>query len=132
MEPILEAQVLQKDILSLALVGDAVWSLYVRDTLIRERDLKSGYLSKICVKYVNASAQCRMLYALDGKLTETEESVVRRARNAHNNTRAKNASVDEYKKATALEALIGYLHLTAQHSRLEKLQGLCFKVITNE
>jgi len=124
--PINEAT--QKDILSLALVGDAVWSLFVRDRLIRTRDLKSGALSKICVKYVNASSQCKMLYSLDGKLTQEEEAIVKRARNAHCHTKAKNASIDEYKKATAFEALIGFLHLTAQHDRLEELQTACFEM----
>jgi len=129
MDNVCEKQASQKDVLSLALVGDAVFSLYVRDRLIRAHDYKSGYLSRLCVKYVNASAQCKMLYALEGQLSVQEESVVRRARNANSYSKAKNASIDEYKKATALEALLGYLHICGQAARLEQVQEICFDAI---
>jgi len=116
----------QKDVLSLALVGDGVWSLYVRTRLIVKHDFKAGRLSGMCVQYVNAGAQCKMLYVIEDKLSDIEESIVRRARNAHSVTRAKNASVDEYKKATALEALFGFLYLTGQEERLAEIQEMCF------
>ena len=129
MNRLTEQEAVQKESLSLALVGDGVWTLYVREKLILKHDCKSGLLSKKCVDYVNAAAQCKMLYALEGKLTETEEDVARRARNAHTHLRAKNASLDEYKKATALEALIGYLYLTGQDDRLKEIQEICFNSV---
>ncbi len=129
MDRLTETEALQKDSLSLALVGDGVWSLYVRKRLILTSDCKSGLLSKKAVAYVNAAAQCKMLYALDGELTETEAGVCRRARNAHNASRAKNASVDEYKKATALEALLGFLYITGQTERLAQIEGICYDAV---
>ena len=121
-----QTEAVHKDSLSLALVGDAVWTLYVRTRLIKKHDCKSGLLSLKCVNYVSAKAQCKMLYAIEDKLTEIESDVVRRARNSRTGQRAKNASLEEYKKASALEALIGFLYLTGQAARLEEIQDICF------
>ena len=131
MNRLTESEAIQKDSLSLALVGDGVWTLYVRERLTLKHDCKSGLLSLKCVAYVNAGAQCKMLYALEGKLTEVEQDVVRRARNAHTGQKAKNASIDEYKKATALEALFGFLYLTNQIERLKEIQEICFSAMEN-
>ncbi|MCL2375419.1 MAG: ribonuclease III [Firmicutes bacterium] len=119
---------LQKDSLSLALCGDAVWCLFVREKLIFSSDAKAGVISAKAVAFVCAKAQCQILYAIEDKLTEDEQGVVRRARNAHNPTKAKNSTVDEYKKATALEALLGFLYLTGQKQRLQEMLDLCYQV----
>ena len=124
-----EAEAVQKDSLSLALAGDGVWTLYVRERLILKHDYKSGILSRKAVDYVNAGAQCKMLYAIEDKLTETEADVCRRARNAHSPARTKTANLDEYKKATALEALLGFLYLTGQTERLAEIQEICFNSV---
>ena len=130
MERLSVADALEKESLALALVGDAVWTLTVRERLILAHDYKSGKLSKIACDYVNAAAQCKMLYAVEERLTESERDVCRRARNAHTGARAKNASLDEYKKATALEALMGFLYLTGQGERLREIEEICFSVIS--
>jgi len=124
-------EAIQKDSLSLALVGDAVWSLFVRQEIVLQHDYKAYKASQLAVKFVNAAAQCKMLYAIEGELSETEQDVVRRARNVKVYTKAKNASLDEYKKATALEALMGYLHLTGQSERLSEIMEKCFSAIRN-
>jgi ribonuclease-3 family protein len=129
MELLTEKDAVQKDILSLALVGDGVFSLFIRERLIMACDCKSGLLSKKCVGFVNAAAQCKMLYAIEDGLSETEAGICRRARNAHNNSKAKNASIDEYKKATALEALLGFLYLTGQSERLREIMEKCYGCI---
>ncbi|MCL2061542.1 MAG: Mini-ribonuclease 3 [Firmicutes bacterium] len=121
-----ETEAMQKDILALALAGDGVWTLYVRERLIKKHDLKAGALSAKVKGFVNAAAQCKMLYAVKDTLTEAERDIVRRARNAHTSSRAKNATLDEYKKATALEALLGYLYLTGQKARLDEILQLCY------
>ncbi|MCL2797205.1 MAG: Mini-ribonuclease 3 [Firmicutes bacterium] len=126
MERLSESDALLKESLALALVGDAVWTLYVRKRLILAHDYKSGKLSRLACDYVNAAAQCKMLYAVEGLLTEPESDVCRRARNAHTGARAKNASLDEYKKASGLEALFGYLYLTGQGERLREIEEICF------
>ena len=126
-----EIDAFSKGSLELAFVGDAVFTLFVRNKLVLQHNFNSGILSKKCTSFVNANAQCKMLYALEGKLTETEEGVVRRARNSSHGTKAKNSSIDNYNKATALEALFGFLYLTGQIDRLQELQEICYSLIAN-
>lgn len=109
--------------LELALVGDSVYDLYVRSRLVR----KGGRVKDIhknAVKHVNAHAQAMALDRIEGELTEDEAGVVRRARNAKQ-TPTKNADAGDYHKATALEALLGYLYLTGQTERLDRFLALC-------
>lgn len=109
--------------LELALVGDSVYDLYVRSHLVK----KGGRVKDIhrnAVKHVNAHAQAMALDKIEGELTEDEAGVVRRARNAKQ-TPTKNADAVDYHKATALEALLGYLYLTGQTERLNRFLALC-------
>ena len=109
--------------LELALVGDSVYDLYVRSHLVK----KGGRVKDIhrnAVKHVNASAQAMALDKIEDALTEAEAGVVRRARNAKQ-TPTKNADAVDYHKATALEALFGYLYLTGQTERLNRSLALC-------
>ena len=78
------------------------------------------------VRYVNAHAQSEALARVEPLLTEEEAGVVRRARNARQ-TPTKNADAREYHRATALEALIGYLYLTGQRARMEGFLGICMQ-----
>lgn len=109
--------------LELALVGDSVYDLYVRSRLVK----KGGRVKEIhknAVKHVNAHAQAVALERIEGELTEDEAGIVRRARNAKQ-TPTKNADAGDYHKATALEALLGYLYLTGQNERLNRFLALC-------
>ncbi len=109
--------------LELALVGDSVYDLYVRSSLVK----KGGRVKDIhrnAVKHVNAHAQAMALDKIEDELTEDEAGVVRRARNAKQ-TPTKNADAGDYHKATALEALFGYLYLTGQTERLNRFLALC-------
>ncbi len=121
----------QLSLLSLALLGDGVWSLYVRERLIISHDYNSGVLSKMARDYVNAVSQSIMLNQIMDSLNQEESDIARRARNTHNISRAKNATVIEYKKATALEALFGYLHISGQKERLGNLMNTCYVVGTS-
>lgn len=109
--------------LELALVGDSVYDLYVRSRLVK----KGGRVKDIhknAVRHVNAHAQAMALDKIEEELTEDEAGVVRRARNAKQ-TPTKNADAGDYHKATALEALLGYLYLTEQTERLDRFLALC-------
>lgn len=109
--------------LELALVGDSVYDLYVRSRLVK----KGGRVKDIhknAVRHVNAHAQAMALDKIEEELTEDEAGVVRRARNAKQ-TPTKNADAGDYHKATALEALLGYLYLTGQTERLDRFLALC-------
>lgn len=107
--------------LSLAFVGDAVYTLYAREKVIADSDAKNGVLHVKAVKIVKASGQAESADAIINLLTEEELGVFRRAKNTKAHSVAKHATLSDYKKATAFEALIGYLYLSGQEDRLKFL-----------
>ena len=107
--------------LVLAYIGDAVYELYVRIHIAKKGALKTNALHKASIGFVCAKAQANILERIEENLSEEEQNIVRRGRNANSNTIPKNASVADYKKATAFEALIGYLFLKNDISRLEEI-----------
>ena len=106
---------------SLAFVGDAVLSLYVRAQVLLGSTAKSGSLHKQSVTKVAAIAQSIALDKLEGFLTEREQDLIRRARNTKVNAPTKKASLADYMKSTAYEALLGYLFVTGQKERLKEI-----------
>ena len=107
--------------LVLAYIGDAVYEVYVRVHITKNGFNKTNKLHKEATTYVSARAQARILESLEESLSEDELTIVRRGRNAHSNTIPKNATIADYKKATAFEALIGYLFLSKNNERLEEI-----------
>ncbi len=105
--------------LELAYLGDALYDLAVRARLVR-RGGKVHDLHKAAVARVCAHAQAEALARLENMLTEEEQAVVRRARNAHQSP-PKNADRAEYHRATGLEALIGYLYITGHEARMREI-----------
>ena len=123
--------VLQLSSLVLAYMGDAVYEKYVREYVIKQGHFNNGQLHKKAIKYVSAKGQVEALKKIEELLTEEEKDVVRRGRNSHPHSTAKNADVVEYKYATGFEALIGFLYLTDQIDRIESLLKkilLCEKI----
>lgn len=104
--------------LTLAYIGDAIYDLVIRTIVVERGNRSADKLHKKTVTYVNARVQARMIEALENELTEEEAAVYHRGRNAKSYTMAKNASVIEYRKATGLEALCGYLYLQGRQERL--------------
>jgi len=102
----------------LAFVGDAVYSLYVRERLTFGSDYKSGELNKLATKEVNATAQSEFINQIMPMLTEEELAIFKRARNAKKANKAKHASVSDYNSATGFEAVLGYLYLIGDNERL--------------
>lgn len=102
----------------LAFVGDAVYSLFVRERLTFESDFKTGELNKLATKEVNATAQAEFIKEITPLLTEEELAVFKRARNAKKTTKSKSATIADYNSATGFEAVLGYLYLTGQTDRL--------------
>lgn len=107
--------------LTLAYIGDAIYDLVIRTVVVERANQSANNLHKKTVRYVNARIQAKMIGALESELTEDEVAVYHRGRNAKSYTSAKNASIIEYRKATGLEALCGYLYLTGQQERLLRL-----------
>lgn len=108
---------------TLAYIGDAVMSLWVREKLIEQGSGSTNVLQKRSTKWVSAVAQANFLQQLmeQNFFTEDEMSIIKRGRNSKTVTKAKNASVAAYRMSTGLEACIGYLYLTKQLERLEEL-----------
>lgn len=104
--------------LTLAYIGDAIYDLVIRTVVVERANQSANNLHKKTVRYVNARVQAKMVEAVESELTEEEAAVYHRGRNAKSYTSAKNASIIEYRKATGLEALCGYLYLTGQQERL--------------
>ena len=105
--------------LELAYLGDALYDLYVREHLIA-RGGRVRALHRDAVHLVCAHAQSEALQRVEGLLTEAEADVVRRARNARQ-TPPRNADAGEYHRATALEALVGYLYVTGNRDRMNAI-----------
>ncbi len=107
--------------LALAFMGDSVYEIIVRSIVVQTANRSPGQLNKIKVKFVNAAAQAKMIGALENELTEEEMDAYKRGRNAKSYTSAKNQSISDYRKATGLEALCGYLYLKGDTGRLFEL-----------
>lgn len=106
---------------TLAFVGDAVYSLYVRERFTLSADYGTGTLQKLTSAQVSAHGQSGLLEKLIPRFTQDEEEIYRRGRNAKKTTRSKNASVAEYNRSTGFEAVLGYLYLTGQYKRIGEL-----------
>ncbi len=111
--------------LVLAYLGDAVYEEYIRMYLIEKKIGKVNDLQKESISYVSARRQAYFLdKMLDSDFLNLEEiSVVKRARNAKSHPNPRGSSIIEYKKATALEALIGYLKLEGRKTRIDEVMN---------
>ena len=107
--------------LTLAFIGDAVYTLYVRERLVFQKDEKGNELNKKTSAVVKATAQSEFVLKIMPLLTPEESAIFRRGRNAKKNTKAKSASVTEYNNSTGFEALIGYLYVTGNLERINYL-----------
>ena len=107
--------------LTLAYIGDGVYDLVIRTGVVERGNEPANKLHKKTVAYVKAQTQASMIEALLPYLTEEEEAVYKRGRNAKPDASAKKASIGDYRKATGMEALVGYLYLTGQEARIMEL-----------
>ncbi len=124
-----EDEARQLNPLNLAFIGDSVWEGYVRDRIFPEyANGPATVLHKVSVSYVKADAQSDALEGILDHLTEAETTIFKRGRNQKGNV-PKNALQADYRRATGFEALLGYLHLTAQEERLEELMGKAYAVL---
>ena len=116
--------------LSLAFIGDAVYGAIAKTVVVLEGNCPADKLNAKAVKYVKAVSQSKAADMLidKGILTEEELAVYKRGRNAKSPTSAKNAPVGDYRKATGVEALIGYLYLKGDMDRVMELMEFIVKV----
>ncbi|MGN0537491.1 MAG: Mini-ribonuclease 3 [Acutalibacteraceae bacterium] len=107
--------------LSLAFVGDGVYDLFVRETLVCAANRPLKDLNRLKVEQVRCQAQAKLMQTIESILTEEEAAVYRRGRNAHTGHTPKNATNADYHAATGFEALLGYLYLCGRIERIREL-----------
>ena len=107
--------------LTLAYIGDGVYDLIIRTMIVEQGNAPVNKLHKRVSNLVKAPAQMELFHIIEEILTEEELAVYKRGRNAKSFSTAKNASLTDYRIATGLEALIGYLYLTNQLTRILEL-----------
>jgi len=120
-QPMTPQQARLKNPLSLAFVGDTVWDLLTRQQLLASQ-AKVNALHRQAILQVNAGAQAQCAALIEPHLTDEEADIFRRGQNAHSrHNTPKNQDPFAYSRATALEALIGYLYLTGRNGRILEL-----------
>lgn len=107
--------------LTLAYIGDAAFEIVVRTVLVRRANRQVNKLHRAAAALVSAEHQSKMVSVLEEHFTEEESQVYKRGRNAKAATKAKNASITDYRRATGLEAVMGYLYLKGDYQRLVDL-----------
>lgn len=107
--------------LALAFIGDAIHTAFVREKVLLAKTNKLANYHNEAKKYCNAKKQMETLEKILDSLSEEEFNIVRKARNAHSKHGAKNFDEETYKKATAFEALVGFLYLKKQTTRLNEI-----------
>lgn len=110
--------------LTLAYIGDSIYDVMIRTVAVERGNQSPRRLHKTAIWFVNAKTQARMIEILQDILTEEEQDIYRRGRNAKTGSTAKNASVADYRKATGMEALLGYLYLQDRMERAIELVKL--------
>lgn len=106
--------------LTLAYIGDCVYELYVRGYLIQKSDQKVNLLHKTSTRFVCAKAQAELYHRIKDMLSEDETAVFHRGRNTKSHV-PKNAVVSDYRIATGIEALFGYLYIMGKKDRISEL-----------
>lgn len=107
--------------LTLAFLGDGVYDLLVRESLVNRANRPAGELNRQKVSLVNCKAQAEFASLLMPFLTEKELSVYKRGRNAAPKCTPKNGSVADYHSATGLECLFGWLYVNGEKDRIDEL-----------
>lgn len=107
--------------LALAYIGDSIYDLMVKKHFVIKSNMQPEKYHKVVTSIVSANAQSAFIDAYMDKLTEKEQAVYKRGRNSSPHTKAKNASLENYLKATGFEAVLGYLYLSEQEDRLKEI-----------
>ena len=128
-EKMTKQKIVEMNPLVLAFVGDGVHTLFIREMVVRSHSYTAGRMHKESSKYCNATNQSKVFEMLQAELSQEELDIAMRARNAKNSHTSKNSSVIEYKKATAFEAVVGYLYLVGDNLRLNYILNKSIELI---
>lgn len=115
--------------LVLAYIGDSIFDLFIKSYMVSKSKANVNKINKMVVKFVKAPSQALIVKRITEFLSEEEIRIIKRGRNQKTTTPAKNASLVDYKLATGFEALIGWLYLKDDISRLNQIIELSIKII---
>lgn len=113
---------------ALAYLGDSVIEIRVRELLVNKGISGSGNLNRESLNFVKAGAQAAAMNRILGALTDDEMAIYKRGRNMSGGNVPKSATMSEYRTATGMEVLFGYLHLTGQTDRADELFRLAYEL----
>ena len=118
-----------KNVLTLAYIGDAIYEVYIRKFLIDQGISKVNSLQKTAINYVSAKNQAKFVTILinDNFFNDIELEIIKWARN-HKSRIPKNTDIITYKYATSLEAVIGYLYLENKIDRINLIMEKIFSL----
>lgn len=112
---------------ALAYLGDSVLEIRVREKLVRDGISGSGNLNRASLLYVKASEQAEAMHRIISLLTEEEALIYKRGRNMSGGNVPKSATMAQYRAATGMEVLFGYLHLLGRSQRIDELFEAAYK-----
>lgn len=118
--------------LTLAYLGDCVYEIVVRTLLVHQGNAPVDKLNRRASTLAKAATQAQMAAAVFDNLTEEEQAILKRGRNAKSYTMAKNATVSEYRRATGFETLIGWLYLKERYDRMAQIIRMGFEALDAE
>ena len=123
--------ILQLNALALAYMGDAVLEQRIREHLLIAGRVKPNTLHREATKYVSAKAQSKIVLQMiaEGFLTEQEQAIFKRGRNAKSGTVPKNTDVQTYRNSSGFEAVLGSLYLRKKFERLDEIVDYTIKAI---
>ncbi|HAG13468.1 MAG TPA: ribonuclease III [Ruminococcus sp.] len=127
--PLSPAEAKQYSPLTLAFLGDSVYEVMVRETLLREANRPARALHALAVAHVRAAYQAQAAAKLSGQLSEEEADILRRGRNANGINVPRSATPADYRAATGFECLFGYLYLCGKTERLREIFALIWQEI---
>ena len=113
---------------ALAFLGDAVYECLVRERLLLSANMPAGKLHKLAVEYVCCEYQSEAVARIFDSLTKDEQAVYKRGRNHDGITPPKHSGAVDYRRATGLECLFGYLELIGERARIKEIfEMICGK-----
>ncbi|MCR5227266.1 MAG: ribonuclease III [Eubacterium sp.] len=115
--------------LALAYIGDSIYDLMVKEHFVKQSNMQPEKYHKIVTSIVSANAQSAFIDSFLEQLNETELGIYRRGRNSSPHTKAKNASLENYLKATGFEAVLGFLYLSEKKERLTEIVNLSIEFV---
>jgi len=115
--------------LTLAYMGDCAYEIVIRTLLVKKANAPVDKLNRKASKLAKAETQSQMITAIQEQLSEEELTMYKRGRNAKSYSSAKNASINDYRRATGFEALIGWLYLKGEFERMTQIIRMGFEAI---